>query len=65
MFGKRLKEKRIAKHLNQTELARIVNVSSSMINQIERGTKQASAPLIAELAIALGCTTDSLIYGDK
>ena len=51
--------------LTQTVLAKQVGVSTPMITQIERGTKQASAPLIADLATALGCTTDHLIYGEQ
>jgi len=63
MFGERVRELRIKKEMTQGELAEIVSVSSPMITQIERGTKQASAPIVGEIATALGCTTDYLIYG--
>lgn len=63
MFGERLREARTKKGLSQKELADIVNVTGSMITQIERGTKQATAPLIADLAAALDCTANDLIYG--
>ena len=64
-FGDRMKQARLAKGLHQTELAELVNISSPMINQVERGSKNATAPLIARLAEVLGVTTDWLIYGDK
>jgi len=64
MFGERVREERVKKDLTQAQLAEMVRVSSPMITQIERGTKQASAPLIGELAKVLGCTADYLIYGD-
>jgi transcriptional regulator with XRE-family HTH domain len=63
MFGARLKEKRLEAGITQKQLGEIVGVTDSMITQIERGTKQASAPLIAELATALNCTADQLIFG--
>ena len=65
MFGERLREERIKKGMSQAKLAEIVEVGSPMITQIERGTKQASAPLIAQLATALGCTSDHLIFGNR
>jgi len=65
MFGERLREARISKEMTQKQLADIVGVTAPMITQIERGTKQATAPLIADLAIALNCTSDALIYESK
>jgi len=64
-FGDRLKQARLAKNLLQTELAELVNISSPMLNQVERGSRNATAPLIAILAEVLEVTTDWLIYGDK
>ena len=64
-FGDRMKLKREEKGLNQTELSRLVNISSVMINQIERGSRNATAPLIARIAETLECTADWLIYGDR
>jgi transcriptional regulator with XRE-family HTH domain len=65
MFGARLKEARTAKGLTQRQLGDLVGVVDSMITRIERGTRQASAPLIGQLAEALGVTTDWLINGKK
>ena len=65
MFGMRLKEMRLKKGLTQQQLADIVGVRDSMITMIERGTRQASAPLAGQLAEALDVTVDWLIYGDK
>jgi len=65
MFGSRVKELRTGRGWTQSELGKKVGVNDSMITQIERGTKQASAPLVGEIAEVLGVTTDWLIYGDK
>ena len=63
MFGERLKKLRLDKGMTQAELAKRINVTDSMITQIERGTKQASAALIADLIKVLDCTADFLITG--
>jgi len=65
MFGENLKKARIKKGITQKEFAEMVGVSGPMMTQIERGTKQASPPLIAEICKVLECTSDSLIYGEQ
>ena len=65
MFGERLKEARKSYGITQEELAKRIGVHVSMIAQMERGTKQASPPLIADIATELGCSLDFLIFGKK
>lgn len=43
------------KNYTQKELSDAVNVTQSMINQIERGTKTLTVPLGCELTKVLGC----------
>jgi len=64
-FGDRMKIAREKKGLNQVQLAELVNISSPMINQVERGSRNATAPLISRLADVLDCTTDWLIRGKE
>jgi len=63
-FGDRLKQARLTKGLLQTELAELVNISSPMLNQVERGSRNATAPLIKQLAIALEVSANWLVMGD-
>lgn len=54
-IGENVKRLRENKNYTQKELADAVNVTQSMINQIERGTKTLIVPLGCELAKVLGC----------
>ena len=54
-IGENVKAKRKAAGLSQPELAKLVNVSTSMICQIERGSKTLTLPLAVELADILSC----------
>lgn len=54
-IGENIKRLREDKKYTQKELAEAVNVTPSMINQIERGTKTLTVPLGCELAKVLGC----------
>lgn len=53
-----LREKR---GMSQAELSKKINISQSMLCQIERGTKTPSLPLSVEIASALGCTINDII----
>ncbi|MDO4302115.1 MAG: helix-turn-helix transcriptional regulator [Clostridia bacterium] len=53
--GSNIKFLRMMKGLSQEELAERVNVTKSMISQIERGTKNLTMELSVELARELGC----------
>ena len=54
-IGEKVKEKRIEADVTQATLAEMVDVSPSMICQIERGTKMPTLPLAKQIADALGC----------
>lgn len=53
--GSNIKHLRMMNGLSQEELADKVNVTKSMISQIERGTKNLTMELGEELAKVLGC----------
>lgn len=59
--GENIKRYREAKEISQVELARQAGVSGAMICQIERGTKNPSLQLGAEIARVLGCEVADLL----
>lgn len=54
-IGANLRQLREAVNMSQGDLAEKVNVSQSMICQIERGSKAMTISLGAEIAAVLGC----------
>lgn len=60
-IGENIKKHRVEARMTQGRLAELVNVKSSMICQIERGTKIPSMLLGKEIANVLGCSMESLI----
>lgn len=62
-IGKVIETKRTEQGKTQRELAELVGVSTSMITQIERGTKTISLPLAADLAKVFGCSLDDFVEG--
>lgn len=60
-IGENVKKKRLALGLSQAELAKKINITQSMLCQIERGTKTPALPLGKELADALGCALEELL----
>lgn len=50
--------------LTQVYVAKQVGVTSAMLCQIERGTKNPSLQVGAEIAKVLGCSLESLLVGD-
>jgi transcriptional regulator with XRE-family HTH domain len=57
-IGEQLRELRQARGLGVRELARRVNITASMLSQIERGTVNPSVGTLFRLADALNTTTD-------
>ncbi|MBS6235581.1 helix-turn-helix transcriptional regulator [Anaerotruncus colihominis] len=58
------------KGMTQAELAEKINVTQSMLCQIERGTKAPSWPLGTEIAVELNCALNDLsrfitVYGNN
>lgn len=60
-IGSRIKTKRKEKRLTQIELAKLVNVSSQVISNWERGYSDLSSDDVARLADVLSCSTEYLL----
>jgi transcriptional regulator with XRE-family HTH domain len=58
-IGERLRELRQARGIGVRELARRVDITPSMLSQLERGTTKPSVGTLFRLAAALETTTDS------
>jgi transcriptional regulator with XRE-family HTH domain len=53
--------RRALKGLTQVELAELTSVHVNHLNQVLRGARRPSAPLVRRLAQALGCEMSDLI----
>lgn len=62
-IGENIKRMRMDKGISQSSLARQLGITSSMLSQIERGTKFVSMPLGKAIATVLNCTINDL-YGE-
>ena len=60
-IGEGVKTLRTKSQMSQEELANTVNVSQSMIAQIERGSKTLTIPLGLQISDALGTTLAELL----
>lgn len=65
IVGANIRRLRLAASKTQAELAVAVHVSQPRIAQIERGVKDSTVGLIAEIAEALGEPIDMLFRADK
>lgn len=63
-IGQKIRVMRKARKLAQAELAERANLSVPYISHIENGIKQASLQAVVNIAEALGCTADKLLYED-
>lgn len=63
-IGSNLKRLRTDREMSQAELAEMVNVTQSMIAQIERGTKALSLELGREISEVLGISINELLKDD-
>lgn len=59
-IGERIKNKRKQSKLTQIELGRLVNVSSQVISNWERGYSEPNHDDVARLSVALDCSTEYL-----
>lgn len=64
-IGQRIRVMRKARKLTQAELAERANLSVPYISHIENGIKQASLQAIVNIAEALECTADKLLYENQ
>lgn len=61
MFAKRLKELRVDGDLKQSELAKIIGVSSSTIGMYEQGRRFADQETLSKIAECFNVSTDYLL----
>lgn len=59
-IGANIRTIREEKGLTQAQLAEQINVTQSMLCQIERGSKPPTLPLSIEIAAVLGCDLNRL-----
>lgn len=64
-FSERLKKVRLAKQLNQTKCAELLNISLPTINRLERGHRVPDADLVIRIAKALECDLVWLLTGQE
>ena len=64
-FGERLKAIRERAGLTQSQLAERMDVSVNHISALERNVSEPGAVMLRKLSIALGVTTDYLLFGEK
>ncbi len=64
-IGSNLKDLRKLRELSQDQLANIAHMSLGHISKIERDKVDPSASTIKELAKALNCSADSLIFDES
>ncbi len=60
-FGQRLKSLRMAQGLNQTQFAKMVNLTQAAISQFEDGKRIPSSGALQKISIGLGISLDELI----
>ena len=63
-LAKNIKRLRIENELNQTQLAKELHVSNSLISHWEKGDREPSTEDLIALAKFFGCTTDELLNGE-
>ena len=62
-MGNRIKYTRKSKGITQERLAEMSEISTSFLYGIERGTKYASLPTFAKIAVALNEPADYILFG--
>lgn len=63
-FGSNLRALRTSKKMTQGELSKLADIELAQISRIEREATQPKLETIRKLAIALECSTDSLIFDE-
>lgn len=61
-IGARIKERRKKVGISQELLAETVDLSTKYISQIERGVRHLSLDAIADIAVALDVSVDTLLF---
>ena len=63
-IGSRIKAARKERGLSQEQLAEKVWISTTHMSHIESGSTKLSLAVLADIAAALGVSTDSLLFGE-
>src|SRR5437870_3175237 len=64
-LGRRLRERREARHLKQGDIANALQVSPQAVSKWERGENAPDVVLLSSLASILGVTTDWILGGHE
>lgn len=62
-IGKRIRQTRKLLHMTQKDLGKTVDLSTSFIGHVERGTRKASLETVIHIAKALDTSLDMLLTG--
>ena len=65
MFGKRLREVRMARHLTQQKVADAIGLALRSYQCYEQGTREPPLDMLVKLADVLGVPTDYLLCRDE
>lgn len=60
-MGRQIRKERQRQQLTQAELAERVDVSTSFIGHVERGSRKASLETVVKISEALGMSIDSMV----
>ncbi len=63
LTGSRIRDRRLAAGIRQTDLARAAGISASYLNLIEHNRRRIGGKLVADIARALGCEVSTLTEG--
>jgi len=63
-IGKRMRERRLALHVSQTEIASILGVSFQQIQKYEKGTNRVSAARLFDICKVLNVSLSSMFEHD-
>ena len=64
LFGKRLRERRVALHLTQGMLFKMTGVAASYVSLIERGRANPSLDVLAALSEAVASNVSEMLRSD-
>ena len=61
-IGQRIRKRRKAQNLSQEQLAEKIGISTTHMSHIETGNTKLSLPVLVDISIVLGTTTDDLLF---
>lgn len=63
-IGKRIRQLRRRQNITQTQIYHLCGISSGNLSSIENGKTLPSSSALIQLARALNCTTDYILFGE-